>query len=189
LTDLTVPLPLALPRSIAGNWLLALGPDFSLPTGTDDDLSKEQFTLGVTAIVGYLTKGWMVGCYPQYYWGIADFDRGDDQDYASFGNMFYWLWINVREDIQLGFSPTITYDAEAKPGNRWNVPVGFGFSKMTNWGDLPVRLEVAVEYSVVNEDAFGQECLFKFDFMPIIPKPIKKPIFGGKKPKEVATRW
>ncbi len=93
--------------------------------------------------------------------------------------MFYWFWYNITDSFQVGFSPTITYDRQADKGNRWNVPVGLGIAKMTKVGDTPVRFELGAEYSVVNEDDFGQRMLFKLNVIPLIPRPIKKPLFGG----------
>ena len=179
LSDTLLPLPLALPKRIAGRWLLALGPDFSFPTATNDNFGKQQWTAGVTGVFGYMAENWMAGVYPQYYWGFADQGRDDDVRQASFGNMFYWFWYNVTDTFQVGFSPTINYDNQAQDGNRWNIPVGMGMAKMTKIGGRPWRIEVAAEYSAVNEDDFGEVARFKINLIPIVPRPIKNPIFGG----------
>ncbi len=179
LSDLNLPLPIGPPKSVTGRWLLALGPGFSLPTATQDEYGRQQWSAGVTAVIGYMAENWMAGIYPQYYWGIADQGRDDDVRDASFGNMFYWFWYNLTDSWQIGFSPTINYDRQAESGNRWNVPVGLGVSKVTSIGQMPIRIEIGAEYSVVNEDDFGQEMLFKLNLIPVVPRPIKRAIFGG----------
>jgi hypothetical protein len=179
LSDLNIPLPVALPRSITGKWLLALGPDFSLPTATEDEYGKQQWSAGVTGIFGYMAENWMAGVYPQYYWGVADQGRDDDVKDANFGNMFYWFWYNLTDSWQVGFSPTIEYDHQADSGNKWTVPVGMGVAKIAKFGETPIRIEIGAEYSAVSQDDFGQRMLFKINLIPVIPRPIKSPIFGG----------
>ena len=179
LSDLNIPLPVALPRSISGKWLLALGPDFSVPTATQDEYGKQQWSAGVTAIVGYMDEDWMAGVYPQYYWGVADQGRDDDVKDANFGNMFYWFWYNLTDTWQVGFSPTIQYDHQADSGNKWEVPVGLGVANMTKFGNTPVRIEIGAEYSAVSQDDFGQRMLFKINLIPVVSRPIRSPIFGG----------
>ena len=179
ISDLLVPLPLALPDRIAGRWLLALGPSFSFPTATDDDFSKEQWTAGVSGVFGYIAEDWMLGMYPQTYFGIADEKRSDDKRYARFGNMFYWFFYNITDEWQIGTNPTIQWNDTAGTGNRWNVPVGLAIAKIDKWWGRLVRWEVGAEYSVINEDDFGEVARIKFNIIPVVGRPIKKSIFGG----------
>ncbi len=179
LSDLLIPLPLSPPRRVTGNWLLALGPDFSIPTATHKAFGRQQWTAGVAGVLGYKAENWIAGMYPQFYWGFADQGRDDDVKVARFGNMFYWWWHNLSDSLQVGFSPTIQYDDQAESGNRWNVPVGLGLAKMLKVGNTMMRIEVAAEYSVVNQDDFGERTRFKINVVPIVPRPIKKPLFGG----------
>ena len=179
LSDLNIPLPLSPPRSVTGRWLLALGPDFSFPTATHKAFGRQQWSAGVTGILGYTAENWITGMYPQFYWGFADQGRDDDVKQARFGNMFYWFWYNLSDSLQVGFSPTINYDDQADSGNKWNVPVGLGLAKMLKIGNTMTRIEVAAEYSVEHEDDFGERARFKINIIPIVPRPIKKPLFGG----------
>ena len=178
LSDLLVPLPVAIPNRIAGKWLLALGPGFSVPTNTDDAFGRDQWAAGASGVFGYIADNWMAGIYPQTYFRIADQGRDDDERSARFGNMFYWFWYNITDDWQIGTNPTIQWDDKAGSGNKWNVPVGFSAAKMTKFGNLPVRIEFGVEYSAVNEDDYGEVARIKFNFIPLVSRPIKKSIFG-----------
>jgi hypothetical protein len=44
-----------------------------------------------------------------------------------------------------------------------------------------VRREIGAEYSVINEDDFGEVARLKFNLIPLVGRPIKKSIFGGGK--------
>jgi hypothetical protein len=92
--------------------------------------------------------------------------------------MFYWYYYNITDDWQIGTNPTIQWDHKAGSGNKWNVPVGLTLAKMTKFGNLPVRIEFGVEYSVVKQDDYGEVVRFKFNFIPLVSRPIKKSIFG-----------
>ena len=164
---------------MTGKWLLALGPGVSIPTASHKAFGQQQWSAGVTGVLGYMGEDIITGMYPQFYWGVADQGRDNDVRHARFGNIFYWFWYNLSDSMQVGFSPTITYDDNAESGNKWNVPVGLGLSKMVNIGTTPVRFELAAEYSVVNQDDFGRRWLFKLNVIPVVPRPIKNAIFGG----------
>jgi hypothetical protein len=75
-------------------------------------------------------------------------------------------------------NPTITFNNQAKPDDRWNVPVGLFAGKTIKIGKMPVNIKAGVEYSVVSPDSFGQDAQFRFQITPVIPSLIKNPIFG-----------
>jgi len=179
LSDLLLPLPLALTDRLSGRWLLALGPSFSFPTATDEDFGAEQWTAGASGVLGYIADNWMFGMYPQTYFRIADQNRDDDKKHARFGNMFYWFFYNVTDDFQVGTNPTIQWNDKAGRGNKWNVPFGVTLAKITKFGNWPVRIEFAAEYSVIHEDDYGEVARIKFNIIPVVSRPIKKSIFGG----------
>jgi hypothetical protein len=161
-----------------GNWLLGLGPTFLLPTATQSDFGQEQWGAGPALVVGYKTKDWIGGVFPQYTWGIGGWNGNDKPD-ASYLSMLYFYFYNLPDAWQIGSNPTITYDARATSGNRWNVPVGLTVAKTIKIRNAPVKLQLGMEYSVVSQDAFGQRAQIKLNIIPIIPSLVKHPIFGG----------
>ncbi len=179
LTDTLIPLPLALPDKIAGRWLLALGPDFALPTATHNAFGTQQWAAGVTGVFGYIGENWMAGAYPQFYWRIADAGRNNDVKKARFGNMFYWFWYNLSPTLQVGWSPTIQFNDQAKNDDKWNVPVGLYVAKLAKVGPSIIRFEVGCDYSVVHEDTFGERARCKINVIPVVPRPIRKALFGA----------
>ena len=174
--DMVLPLPLTPP---SGNWLLGLGPTFLFPTATKDALGREQFGLGPTAIIGYKTKDWVAGVFPQYFFKIGSIGNQADKPDASFMQLLYFGFLNLPDAWQVGFNPVINYDNKATKGNKWNVPIGLVVSKTTAIAKQPVKFQFGFEYSVVSEDDFGKRFLIKLNVIPVIESLVKNPIFGG----------
>ena len=106
-------------------------------------------------------------------------DRGDQRSRTadlSQGNLLYFAYYNLPNAWQIGINPVITYDHKAKGGNKWNVPVGMGFTKTTKVGNMPVKFQFAVEYSVVSQDDFGKRALIKLNIIPVIQSLMKEPL-------------
>jgi hypothetical protein len=175
LGDITLPLLLAPPT---GHWILGLGPTFLFPTATDDAFGRQQWGVGPALALGYATKDWTAVVFPQYWLGVGGWNQKGTPD-ASYMNMLYSFFYNLPNGWQVGTNPTISYDHEASSGNKWNVPVGLTVAKTTRIGGVPVKLQLALEYSVVSQDAFGQVAQLRLNIIPVIPSLIKNPIFGG----------
>ena len=177
LGDTTLPMPITAP---AGNWLVGLGPAFLFPTATQNDLGREQFGIGPTAILGYKTKDWIAGVFPQYFFKVGSVgNQAGGKPNASFMSMTYFAFLNLPDAWQVGFNPVISYDNKATKGNKWNVPVGLVVSKTTAVAKKPVKFQFGIEYSVVSQDDFGKRFMLKLNVIPVIESLIKNPIFGG----------
>jgi hypothetical protein len=175
--DIQVPTVIAPPT---GNWILGAGPAFLLPTSSDDAFGRDQWGIGPAGVVGYATPAATFGVFAQYYVGIGSTgDREPGLPDASYLNLLYFLSVNLANAWQFGFSPTITYDARATAGNRWNVPVGMMVAKTTLLGKLPVKFNFGLEYSVVSQDAYGERAKLVLEVIPVIPNLIRRPILGG----------
>jgi len=161
------------------NWLVGLGSAFTLPTSTKDALGRQQWAMGPAGVLGYKTEDFILGVFPQYFWGIGSRgDQGSKPD-ASYMSLLYFAWLNLPDAWQIGFNPVITYDSKRSSGNKWNVPIGLVATKTVMLGRMPVKFQFGAEYSVVSQDDFGKRALFKLNIIPVIPSLIKKPIFGG----------
>ncbi len=49
-------------------------------------------------------------------------------------------------------------------------------NKLVGYG---AKFQLGVEYSVVNQDQFGQTAQVKFNIIPVIPSLVGTPLFGG----------
>ena len=177
LGDFQLPTVIAPPM---GNVIFGAGPAFLFPTATDDAFGRQQWGLGPALVLGYGSAAATFGVFGQYYFGIGSSgDRDPGLPDASYLNLLYFLSVNLANAWQFGFSPTITYDARATPGNRWNVPVGLVVSKTSLLGKMPVKFTFGLEYSVVSQDAYGDRAKLVLEVIPVIPSLIRRPILGG----------
>jgi hypothetical protein len=177
LGDIQLPTVIAPPT---GNWILGAGPAFLFPTATDDGFGREQWGVGPALVVGYRSEAATFGALGQYYFGVGSTgDRQPGVPDASYLNLLYFLSVNLPNAWQFGFDPTITYDARATSGNRWNVPVGMMVTKTTLLGKLPVKFNFGLEYSVVSQDVYGDRAKLVLEVIPVIPALIRRPLLGG----------
>jgi hypothetical protein len=164
-----------------GKLLLGAGPAFLFPTATDDAFGRNQWGAGPALVVGYMTEKATFVVFGQYYWGTGwQGDREPGERDASYLNLLYLMYVNLPNAWQFGFSPTITYDHRASSGNKWNVPVGLMVTKTTLVGKMPVKFQFGVEYSVVSQDAYGEQAKLVLEVIPVIPALVRRSILGGK---------
>jgi hypothetical protein len=176
--DIQLPLLVNVPKSIAGNWLLGAGPVGLFPTATTDDLGEDQFALGPAVVIGYTYKKLIFGIFPNYFWKIGEAGQDKDTPDVSKGSLLYFFNYMLPNAWQVGMNPTITYNHQADGGNKWNVPIGGYVGRTIKIGNMPLNIKVGLEYSVISEDDFGKRAMFRFQFTPVIPGFIKKPLFG-----------
>jgi hypothetical protein len=181
LADILLPLVISPSQNITGpNLIFGAGPTFTIPTSTKVQLGRRQWQVGPAVALGYKTKDFVVGVFPQYFFGVGGRgDQGSNIENASNMNMLYWGYINLPNAWQIGFNPVISYDHKAGRGNKWNIPIGMGFTKMGKIGKMPVKFQFAAEYSVVSQDDFGKRGLIKVNIIPVIGGLIKNPLLGG----------
>ena len=175
LGDIQLPLLVSPPT---GDLLLGLGPTWLLPIASRHELGRQQWGVGPTLVAGYKTKDWTAFVFPQYTWGIGGWNGRNKPDTSNL-SMIYTFAYNLPDAWQIGFNPTITYDARSTSGNRWNVPVGLFVAKTIRIGKVPTKFLLSIEYSVARQDAFGQMAQIKLDIVPVIHSLVKNPIFGG----------
>jgi hypothetical protein len=162
-----------------GELVGGVGPTFTIPTSTDDALGSQKWEVGVGAVAVYKTDKITLGAFPQYWWSVGNRKHGKERPKTSHGDFLYFFYYELGNAWQIGFNPTIAYNHEAPKKNRWNVPVGVTIAKTWKFGRLPVKFQLAGEYSVVNEDLYGKRWLIKLNVIPVIPDLIKKPLFGS----------
>jgi hypothetical protein len=181
LADILFPMLLTPSQNITGsNLIFGVGPTLVLPTSTKVQLGRRQWQIGPAAGVGWKTKDYVVGVFPQYFFGVGGRgDQGSNIKDASNMNLLYFAFLNLPNAWQIGMNPVIAYDDKASSGNKWNVPVGIVVAKTIKVGKMPVKFQLGVEYSVVSQDDFGKRATIKLNIIPVIGSLVKGPIFGG----------
>ena len=158
----------------SGNWILGAGPTAIFPTATSGFTGQGKWQLGPTVVVGYLTKQYFIGVFPQQWWSIGgehgrlDTNQMNLQPIAS---LFF------GEGWSLGYSGNILANWKAPSGNVWTVPVGLGLAKVMKLGRLPVKIALAVQYMPVHPQISGQEWNVQIEITPVLPKLIKGTLF------------
>jgi hypothetical protein len=178
LGDIFLPLLAAPDATIGiggGDLVWGFGPTWTFPTSTPDVLGSEKWEVGPAGVLVWKNDKVTLGMFPQHWWSFAS--RDSDRDPTNHGELLYFFYYNLPDAWQIGFSPTITYDLKASGGNQWNVPIGITVAKTTRIGKMPVKFQLAAEYSVVSQNDFGKRFLIKLNIIPVIAPLIKNPIF------------
>jgi hypothetical protein len=164
-----------------GGWIVAGGPQWYIPTATNQNLGKQQFGMGPALIAGYKNKDLTAVTLTSYTFGIANrSDKNGDVGNLSQMSMLYALIFNLPAAWQIGMNPSISYnDKAARSGDKWSVPIGLFGAKTIKIGRLPVNIRLGLEYSVVSPDTFGQRAQMRLQIQPVIPGLIQNSIFGG----------
>lgn len=177
--DFMIPMMLSPKKPADAKWGWGLGPTLVFPTGSNDALTQHTFQAGPAGVLTYKTKKFTAAFLAQYWWDYAD--TGSSNVGSSHGSFLYSLWWNRPNAWQIGMNPTITYNDKAEGGvdNKWNVPIGLGVAKMIVIGSTPVKLQFAIEKSIVRQDDFGLDWNIRLNVIPVILSPQKKPFFGN----------
>jgi len=172
LGDLTL-LELLSPAN-SGEWVLGAGPTAIFPTATSHFTGQGKYQLGPSVVVGYLTKQYFIGVFPQQWWSIGGQHGRPDTNQM---NLQPIATLFFGEGWSLGYSGNILANWNAPSEDVWTVPIGVGLAKVVKFGRLPVKLELAVQYMPVHPRISGQEWNVQVEITPVIPKLIKGVLF------------
>ena len=157
-----------------GHWILGAGPTFIFPTATSDFTGQGKWQAGPAVVVGYLTKDFIVGVFPQQWWSFAGDSSRPDTSQMNLQPFAAWFF---GEGWSIGYSGNILADWKAPSDNRWTVPIGVALGKVVKFGRLPVKLQIGGQYMPIHPNNVGQEWNIQFVVTPVIPKLIKEPLF------------
>lgn len=161
---------------LVGNWLLGVGPTFIFPTASSDSTGQGKWQVGPAAIVGYLSKKWILGGLLQNWTSFGGSGNRPDTNQMNLQPFAAYF---LPDGWSIGYSGNILANWKAdKAGDTWTVPLGLSVSKVVKFGKLPVRLALAGQYMVHHPDTFGQNWNIQLMMVPVIPKLIKGNLFG-----------
>jgi hypothetical protein len=160
--------------SNSGNWVLGAGPTAIFPTATSRFTGQGKWQLGPSMVVGYLTKEFFIGVFPQQWWSIGGQHGRLDTNQM---NLQPIATLFFGEGWSVGYSGNILADWNAPSEDVWTVPVGLALSKVTKFGRLPVKLQLGVQYMPVHPRISGQEWNVQVSITPVLPKLIKGTLF------------
>lgn len=155
-------------RQIFKDIEIGLGPSFILPTATKNATGQGKWQAGPAATIFYVPKGWTIGMIPQVWWSFAgDNDREDTNQME----IQYTIARHFSGGWNLRTRPTIKADFKADSGNKWNVPIGAGISKLVKIHKIPILIGVEGQRSIIKQDDYGAEWTIVSDITVVIPNP------------------
>jgi len=157
-----------------GHWILGAGPTFIFPTATSDFTGQGKWQAGPAVVVGYLTKHFIVGVFPQQWWSFAGDSSRPNTSQMNLQPFAAWFF---GEGWSVGYSGNILADWKAPSGNKWTVPIGVAIGKVLRLGKLPLKINLAAQYMPIRPDNVGQQWNIQVSLTPVIPKLVKEPLF------------
>ena len=157
-------------KSLVGNWLLAAGPTFVLPTATDHQLGQDTWQAGPAVALGYSGSKWLGFVFPQHWWKVG----GDGKKTNQTTVLYNFNW-NFNSGWSVGTSPNLTVNWEAPRNQRVSFPLGLQGGKLLHAGPMPMKAELQVMYYAVRPtQAYGTAVPspkwgFQLQLTPVIP--------------------
>jgi len=100
----------------------------------------------------YLGRPWTLGILAQHWWSFA----GDDSRPAiSRTDIQYVFRRQIPGAWSIGMGPTITIDWNAPSGDELTLPIGLGITKTVRFGNVPVKMRLEPQYSIIRPDDVG----------------------------------
>lgn len=156
-------------RAHKSGWEWALGLNGTLPTATDSSLGGGQFRIGPEVFLGKGGKldngiGYFWGIFPSHQWdvggwGEASFSTTKLEPFVTFILPHEWT-------VQL--DPKISYNWSADSDDAWTVPLNLTIGKTLAIGDLPVQVQLELNYYVVTPDTYGPEWMVGLNITPVV---------------------
>ena len=160
--NLSLFLTSAKPKKLITGYGIALG----LPTGKRL-LGTDKWTAGPSFVALTQQNGWTIGGLVQNSWDFAGSD--DVVDKVNFFYSQLFVTKNLQNGWYVNSAPIITANWEASKDNKWTVPLGGGFGKLTRLGKLPVNAQIGYYINVVKPD-FGPSSQLRFQVVFLFPK-------------------
>jgi hypothetical protein len=157
------------PVTKPGEWIWGVGPTFTLPTHTDDELGTDRWSAGPAVVLLTMQGHWVVGALANNQWSFAG--PGDKPDHSKVDQLLVQPFANYNlpKGWYICSSPIITADWEADSGQKWTVPLGGGFGRLVKVGKMPVNFQLQAFSNVVHPD-YGPDWSLRFQIQLLFPK-------------------
>jgi hypothetical protein len=130
-----------------GKLIWGFGPTFLLPTATDPTLGQGKWGAGPSIVLLTQPEHWTIGFLSNNIWSFAG--NAGRRRVNQFLTQ-YFLTYNMKHGWFVTSSPIITSNWLAPSSNKWLVPFGAGFGKMTRVGKQPVVWQMHTYYNALH---------------------------------------
>jgi hypothetical protein len=153
------------PKTKPGTVDWAVGPIFSFPTGSPQDiLGTGKWGAGIDAAALVTPGKWVIGTLVTQIWSFAGHSNR-----PNFSNFLVQPFINynIKHGWAVSTAPEITANWDA-PGSAWAVPLGGGISKTFKAGDQLMSLSVSY-YTYVTRPITTQQTQLRVEWSLLWP--------------------
>ena len=120
-----------------GKLIWGVGPQFVLPTATNNILGQGKVSIGPAVVALTQPHPWTIGALANNLWSIAG--SGSRPSVNQF-LLEYFINYNMKKGWYIDIAPVITADWKASSGNIWTVPVGGGLARLMKVGFQPLSI-------------------------------------------------
>lgn len=153
-------------NKMTSNKLTAFGLFAVLPTGSEDELSGDNFVLGPNLFFVRINPKDIVGFQLKQEWDVA----GDGEEFnRSFIKPI--LTYLPGKGYNIGTGPEITYDHTE---DQWEIPLNISAGKTSIINGRPWKFGVELNHYVEASDAFHKEWRVKFTVTPVVENVLDK---------------
>jgi hypothetical protein len=138
---------------------------------------SDKWSAGAGAVILSMPGNWVLGVLVQNVWSFAGDDNAADINQMLLQPIINY---NLNDGWYLTSVPVITANWEADSDNRWTIPLGGGFGKITKWGKQPLDLQMQAFYNVekpnplvgqgINIDNQGETWTLRLQLKLLFPK-------------------
>lgn len=151
---------LALGKSFKSGFIFVGGVQGTIPTGSSDDLSADQWRLGPEFIAGYINKTGFLAVFPAHQWNISGSNNFSTTTLENFAGLF------LEDGLTVLSNPVLSYNHESED---WTIPLNASVRQVVRIGKMPVQLGLSLDYYVNQPDAFGPDWVITLNITPVIP--------------------
>ena len=146
------------------------GPGLALeiPTG-GEKRGSEKWSLGPSIVYLIQPGDWTIGLLANYTWSVAG---ASDREDVNKGLLNLFLVRQLGDGWYVNSVPIILFNSKAESGQKWVVPLGAGFGKLSFvGGKLPLNIQVHYYYNIVKPD-FGPKSQLRVQVQVLLPTSI-----------------
>jgi len=152
---------LAYGRTTKTGFLWAVGAVSTLPTATNNKLSKNRWTLGPELLIGKISKKNVLIAFPSHQWDVGGSGTAD-VNLTTLQLIYTHL---PGGGWSVGTAPLMTFDHVT---NESTIPLNLTFGKTVIWNGRPWKLGMEINYYVDKPDAFGPTWMVGFTVGPVV---------------------
>lgn len=154
-----------------GDFVLAGGITTQWPTGTND-FTQNVYAAGPAAVLAFIGKKYMLGFLAQQWWSYSKkhgTNSGNNTKSVSKTDVQIFYYKNFEGGWQIGGTPILEFDWQAKSSDKYALPIGLGVFKTVVFGEIPVKFGVEAQHYAGHQDSFGNRWRIQFTISPITP--------------------